>query len=105
MRSPQKSGILILAPRVRVHAFSFKSHMHREHTTWALTITPHPLRSAGALSADLQALVIQVLHVPDTAIRRGQSVAASATPTRARPLANRTGIVSIHVAEKRADDQ
>eukprot|EP01043_Picozoa_sp_COSAG02_P015361 COSAG02_NODE_653_length_18827_cov_44.237826_7_plen_153_part_00 len=48
------------------HVFSFKSHIHREHTTWALTITPHPRRSAGALSADLQALVIQVLHVPDT---------------------------------------
>ena len=50
----------------RAHAFSFKNRIHREHTTWALTITPHPLRSAGALSADLQALVIQVLHVPDT---------------------------------------
>ena len=48
------------------NAFSFKSHIHREHTTWALTITPQALRSAGALSADLQALVIQVLHVPDT---------------------------------------
>ena len=47
-------------------AFSFKNHIHREHTTWVLTITPHRLRSAGALSAGLQALVIQVLHVPDT---------------------------------------
>ena len=32
-------------------AFSFKSHIHREHTTWALTITLHPLRSAGASNA------------------------------------------------------
>eukprot|EP01043_Picozoa_sp_COSAG02_P008629 COSAG02_NODE_280_length_25797_cov_66.644447_8_plen_168_part_00 len=28
----------------RRNAFSFKSHIHREHTTWALTITPHPRR-------------------------------------------------------------
>eukprot|EP01043_Picozoa_sp_COSAG02_P053125 COSAG02_NODE_5824_length_4012_cov_59.380199_3_plen_44_part_00 len=38
-------------------------------------------------------------------IRLGQSAAEAATPTRARPLANRTEIVVLHAAEKRSDDQ
>ena len=38
-------------------------------------------------------------------IRLGQSVAASATLTRARPLASKTEIVSIHAEEKRSEDQ
>ena len=59
------------APRARARLISScifiqESHTRKTHATWALAVTARTLRSAGALRADLQALVIQVLHVPDT---------------------------------------
>ena len=38
-------------------------------------------------------------------MRFGQSVAAAATPTRARPVVTSTELVVFHAAEKRSDDQ
>ena len=46
--------------------FIQETNTRETNATWALAATSCSLRPAGALRADLQALVIQVLHVPDT---------------------------------------
>ena len=67
-RAPERSG---RSPRQAARlcparAFSFTITHTNRHLTWALRTLPTYYATASALCAGCNALVIQVLHVPDT---------------------------------------